>query len=133
MLKLGDWICIYFIYGRRPAGRALRATREATMEKNHDLVLAEARAFFGEISARFNDDAHEHGGKSNQPNLARWLDLNGLLARHVEKKAKAWTKKDVLLINDNSRHRVPYGDPHDSAYGALYKDILLELKKLMKK
>ncbi|HAK97298.1 MAG TPA: hypothetical protein DCM87_20490 [Planctomycetes bacterium] len=103
------------------------------MEKYHDLVLAEARTFHDQIAARFLADAGEHGGKSNRPNLACWLDGNGLLARHVDKKAQAWTKKDVLLVNESSRHRVPYGDPHDSAYGAFYKDILLELKKLLKK
>ncbi len=103
------------------------------MEKYHDLVHAEARTFFDQNAARFLDDSSEHGGKSDRPNVARWLDLNGLLARHVEKKAQAWAKKDVLLINENSRHRVPFGDPHDSAYGAFYKDILLELKKLLKK
>jgi hypothetical protein len=103
------------------------------MEKYHDLIQQEAQTFFTQVSAKFDADAGEHGGKSAQPNLARWLDVSGTLAAYVQKKAKGWTKKDVLLINESSRHRVPYGDPNDSAYGAFYKDILLELKKLFKK
>lgn len=102
------------------------------MEKYHELIHTEAKELFAQISDKFQKDAGEHGGASDQPNLARWLEANGELARHVEKKSKTWTKKDVLLVNENSRHRVPYGDPHDSAYGAFYKDILLELKKLFK-
>ncbi|HNR99389.1 MAG TPA: hypothetical protein PKX48_08595 [Planctomycetota bacterium] len=103
------------------------------MDKYHDLVLAEARTFLDQVAAQFRADSGEHGGKSDRPNLARWLDANGLLAKHVEKKAQAWTKKEILLVNENSRHRTPYGDPRDSAYGAFYKDILLELKRLLKK
>ena len=102
------------------------------MNKYHAMVKDEAKALFKQCSQDFLLDTADHGGKSERPNLSLWLEANGLLAKHVEKKAKTWTKKDLLWINENSRHKVPYGDPRDSAFGALYKDILFELKKLFK-
>ncbi len=97
------------------------------------MIKEEAKAVFNECFEDFRNDAEEHGGTSAVPNLALWLDRTGVLARHVEKASKTWGKKDLLWINENSRHDVKYGDPQDSAFGAYYKDILLELKKLIRK
>ncbi len=103
------------------------------MNKYRKQVKEEADAFLKEINEPFSADGNENGGKSERPNLALWLDKNGLLAQYVEKKAEKWGKKDLLWINENSRNNTPYGDPRDSAYRAYYKDMLFELKKLMKK
>ena len=103
------------------------------MNKYHKTVKEEAKLFFKKNIEEFRNDSGEHGGRSDRPNLSLWLDANGLLAKHVEKTSKGWTKKDLLWINENSRHKVPYGDPQNSAFGAFYKDILFELKKLLKK
>ena len=96
-------------------------------------VKEEAKKVLEKVAPAFRADTEEHGGASDRPNISLWLDRTGLLAKHVEQLAKQWTKKDLLWVNENSRHRVTYGDPHDSAFGAFYKDILFELKKLMKK
>jgi hypothetical protein len=103
------------------------------MTRYHETIKEEAKAVFKECGETFQNDAEEHGGKSGTPNLALWLDRTGALAKHVEKVSKTWGKKDLLWINENSRHNVKYGDPQDSAFGAYYKDILFELKKLMRK
>ena len=103
------------------------------MDTYHTQVKEEAKAFYDEIAADFERDAGPFGGGSDKPNLSLWLDDNGLLAAFVDKKSQGWTKKDVTRINENSRHRIPYGDPHSNAFGAHYKDILFELKKLFKK
>ena len=103
------------------------------MSRYRDTVTEEAKKVLDRIAATFEADEEEHGGKSARPNLALWLDRTGALAEHVGKIAKGWAKKDLLWVSENSRHRVSYGSPQDNAYGAFYKDILLELKKLMKK
>ena len=103
------------------------------MNKYHKAVQDEAKKVLEQIAEDFRNDAEEHGGKSDVPNVSLWLDRTGVLAKHVEKIAKTWAKKDLLWINENSRHRVAYGDPQDNAFAAFYKDILFELKKLMKK
>jgi hypothetical protein len=102
------------------------------MNSYHKTVKDEAKKAFDQCAEAFRSDAEEHGGASDRPNLSLWLDRTGLLAKHVEKVAKTWGKKDILWINENSRHNVSYGDPQDSAFGAFYKDILHELKKLMR-
>jgi hypothetical protein len=103
------------------------------MNKYHEAVKEEAKKVFQAVGNNFAEDTGEHGGKSDRPNLSLWLDRTGFLAKHVEKIANKWTKKDLLWVNENSRHHVSYGDPQDSAFGAFYKDILFELKKLLKK
>ena len=103
------------------------------MKRYHDTVREEAKEVFAACSEDFRNDTGEHGGASGKPNLSLWLDRTGVLAKHVEKASKTWGKKDLLWINENSRHNVDYGDPQDSAFGAFYKDILFELKKLMRK
>ncbi len=103
-----------------------------TMKSYHDMVREEAKKIFDSCVSKFQKDSAEHGGKSDRPNFSLWLNRTGVLAKHIEKLAKKWTRKDVLWINENSRHSINYGDPRDSAFGALYKDILSELKKLLK-
>ena len=103
------------------------------MNRYHDTIKEEAQKVLKDCAAPFADDAGEHGGKSARPNLALWLDRTGILAKHVEAIAKGWGKKDVLWVNENTRNKIPYGDERDNAFSAFYKDILLELKKLMRK
>ena len=103
------------------------------MNRYQQKIKEEAKKVYEKCADAFRTDKGEHGGASPSPNLSLWLDSNGILARHVEEIAKNWTKKDVLWVNENTRHRITYGDPQDNAFGAFYKDILSELKKLIKK
>jgi hypothetical protein len=103
------------------------------MNRYHDTVTEEATKLFNQCAESFQKDAGEHGGASNRPNLALWLDRTGILSKHLEALTKSWTMKDYLWVNEHTRHRVAFGDPKDNAFGAFYKDILLELKKLMRK
>lgn len=103
------------------------------MNQYQKTVKEEAKKVYGQCAEDFRNDAAEHGGKSPSPNLSLWLDRTGVLVKHIEKVAQSWGKKDLQWVNENSRHRVNYGDPRDSAFGAFYKDILFELKRLMKR
>lgn len=103
------------------------------MKQYKQTIKEDATAFLKGIKKDFQADTDEHGGGSPRPNLALWLEKNGMLAKHVQKVSAKWTKKDLLTIKTNSRNHTPYGDPLDSAFGAYLKDILFELKKLMKK
>jgi hypothetical protein len=103
------------------------------MNRYHDKVKEAAEKVLAECAESFRNDAEEHGGTSKVPNVALWLDRTGVLSKHVEALTKSWTMKDFLWVNEHTRHRVAFGDPKDNAFGAFYKDILLELKKLMRK
>jgi hypothetical protein len=74
------------------------------MNKYRKQIKEEASTFFEEITSSFSSDREKHGGASDVPNIARWLDENGLLSENVEKKAEKWSKKDLLWINENSRN-----------------------------
>ena len=103
------------------------------MNRYHETIRDEAKKVLDGVAEEYAADKEEHGGVSERPNMSLWLDRTGHLAKHVEKIAKKWTKKDLLWVKENSRQKIGFGDLGDNAYGAFYKDILFELKKLMKK
>ncbi len=96
------------------------------------LVVEQAKILIEGVSAEFDGDAEEHGGSSGTPNLAKWLDRTRRLFTQLDGLSKGWNRAQVEEINQSSRNAITYGDPKESAYFALYKDIIHEVKKLRK-
>jgi hypothetical protein len=96
------------------------------------LVSEQAKTLNEAVSAEFEGDAEEHGGASDGANLAKWLDRTRRLFTQLDTVSKSWTRAEVEEINQSSRNSISYGDPKESAYFALYKDILREVKKVRK-
>ena len=102
------------------------------MSDYQNMVREEAKQFYDDTIGKFEADSEEHGGKSDSPNLPKWLDRTRALFDRVDELSKNWTRADVEMVKSNSRNAVPYGDPKESAYFAFYKDLIHELKKLKK-
>ena len=96
------------------------------------LVAEQAKALMEAVEKDFDGDAEENGGASDSPNFAKWLDRTRRLFDQVDALAKGWSRAEIEDINQSSRNAVAYGDPKESAYFALYKDVLHEVKKLRK-
>ena len=102
------------------------------MSEYQKMVRNEAKTFYKSVQPTYADDDGEFGGKSEQPNLSKWLDRTRKLFEHLDSVSKSWGRADAEMINTESRNSVTYGNPKESAYFAFYKDILRELKKLRK-
>lgn len=102
------------------------------MSEYKDMVRDEAKEFFDASYSEFKKDDGEHGGGSDSPNLGKWLDRTRKLFERLDETSKSWGRADAMMITQNSRNSVGYGDPKESAYFAFYKDVLVELKKLAK-
>lgn len=89
----------------------------------------QAKLLLASASAEFDKDKGEHGGASAAPNFGKWLDRTRKLFTQLDAAAKGWSRADIEEINASSRNAVVYGDPRESAYFALYKDVLHEVKK----
>jgi len=96
------------------------------------LVAEQAKALVDAVEEEFEKDSGEHGGASDQPNFAKWLDRTRKLFDQLDTLSKDWNRAQVEEINHASRNAVTYGDPKESAYFALYKDVVREVKKLRK-
>lgn len=102
------------------------------MSDYRDLVREEATAAYESLGPEFTQDAGEHGGASAAPNLGRWLDRTRKLLDRLAATCKDWGKSERMMVTQNSRNAVAFGDPKEAAYFAFYKDVLAELKKLHK-
>ena len=102
------------------------------MSEYQKRVRQEAKDFFKKVHATFEKDSEEFGGKSESPNLPKWLDRTRRLFEHLDEESKSWNRAESEMINQSSRNSVPYGNPKESAYFAYYKDVVHELKKLTK-
>ena len=96
------------------------------------MVQDEAKSFYDEVQPVFQKDSEEHGGKSDIPNLSKWVDKTRKLFNRLDEVKKGWSRLEAEMVKQNSRNAVPYGDPKESAYFAYYKDIMHEVKKLNK-
>lgn len=96
-------------------------------------VAEEARTFHEKIREEFAADSGEHGGKSDRPNLSKWLDENRKLFTHLDETTKDWGKGEIEEVKAGTRNFLAYGDPKQNAYFAFHKDVLAELKKRAKK
>jgi len=97
------------------------------------MVATEAQEFLDKLGGEFQDDAGDHGGKSETPNLSRWLDRTRRLFEHLDVVTKSWKRAEIETVRNASRNSVAYGDPKEAAYFAYYKDIVAEVKKRSKR
>lgn len=97
-------------------------------------VKEEATAFFASVRQEFSEDAEEFGGKSDRPNLARWIDRKEKLAARVEEICSKWTHKDYTWVRSNTRNpsKDGGGDPRSHAFASFLQDVRHEIKKLAK-
>ena len=102
------------------------------MSEYQKKVRKEATSFFETNIAFFEKDEGDHGGKSSAPNLMKWIDETGKLKEYIDGLAKDWGRGEVEMIQSNSRNKVTYGDPRESAFFAFFKDLQHEIKKLKK-
>lgn len=102
------------------------------MSDYKNMVRNAAKEFGKSELANFADDAEEFGGKSEAPNLGKWLDRTRKLFEHIDGVSKSWTRADATMVQQSSRNSVTYGDPKQAAYFAFYEDVLHEVKKLHK-
>ena len=108
------------------------SAQEATLSEYQKMVREEARTFNQDAGPQFDTDGEEHGGKSEKPNFAKWLDRTRKLFAHLDNLSKSWTRAEVEMVKQSSKNAVPYGNPKESAYFAFHKDLSLELKKIRK-
>lgn len=102
------------------------------MNDYQKMVREEAQSFYEEAGPQFQEDAGEHGGRSEKPNLTLWLDRTRRLFDRLDVTCKNWGRAESTMVNQSSRNSVTFGDPKESAYFAFYKDVVAELKKLRK-
>lgn len=97
-------------------------------------VREEARTFYDAAIGEFEQDEGEHGGRSEQPNLARWIDRTGKLSERVREISSGWSHKDILWVRNNTRNRPKDGggDPKSAAFASFLQDVKHEIKKLVK-
>ena len=93
------------------------------------MIAEQSKALLESTSGEFDKDKGEHGGASAAPNFGKWLDRTRKLFTQLDVVSKGWSRAEVEEINQSSRNAVAYGDPRESAYFALYKDVLHEVKK----
>jgi hypothetical protein len=93
------------------------------------LIADQTKALLAAAGTEFDGDSGEHGGASAAPNFAKWLDRTRRLFTQIDGVSKGWSRAQVEEINQSSRNAITYGDPRESAYFALYKDVLHEVKK----
>lgn len=102
------------------------------MSDYQKLVKEEAKSYFETAHGEFAEDAETFGGKSERPNLARWIDHKEKLAARVEEICSKWTHKDFLWVQNNTKNRSKDGggDPRSHAFASFLKDVRREIKKL---
>lgn len=98
-------------------------------------VKEEAKSFYDTASQEFGEDAGEFGGKSDAPNLLKWIDASGSLSARVEELVSKWTHKDHLWVEANTRNKPKHGggDRASNAFVSFLQDIRQGVKKLSKK
>ena len=99
-----------------------------------DLVKKEATDFYQASREEFAGDDGEFGGKSGSPNLLRWLDEKGALAKRIEEVTKGWGLKEFNWVQANTRSKGQQGgDPRSKAYASFLQDVRFAIKKIAKK
>jgi len=98
-------------------------------------IKTEAQAFVASAKPDYDGDDGEHGGRSEQPNFAMWIDRTGRLTSRVEEIAAKWSHKEYVWVKSNTRNRPKDGggDPASLAFVSYFQDLKSEIKKLMKK
>lgn len=104
------------------------------MNDYQKLVREEAKAFYDRVANEFDEDAGKFGGKSDTPNLSRWIDERDALTERVQEISSKWGHKDVLWVQQNTRSKAggAGGDPRGHAFASFLKDVRQEIKKLDK-
>ena len=104
------------------------------MSDYQKLIKKEAKTFFDAAKPDFDADSEEHGGKSDRPNFAMWIDRTGRLTQRVEEIAADWTHKDHLWVKSNTRNKPKEGggDPASIAFVSFFQDVKHEVKKVAK-
>lgn len=105
------------------------------MPSYKEQVRKEAKEFYTAALPEFEEDEGEFGGKSEVPNLAKWIDRTGKLSARVEEVSSKWGHKDILWVQSNTRSPSPHGggDQRSNAFASFLQDIRQEIKKLAKK
>ncbi len=99
-----------------------------------DLVKKEAKAFYENASQEFAEDDAQFGGKSDAPNLMKWIDESGTLTARVEEIAGTWGHKEFLWVETNTRNKAKHGggDKRSNAFASFLQDVRHAVKKLSK-
>ena len=99
-----------------------------------DLVKKEAEEFYDKASSEFAEDAENHGGKSDKPNLMKWVDETDKLSVRVEEVVSKWGHKEYLWVQSNTRNRNKHGggDKRSNAFASFLQDVRHAVKKLSK-
>ena len=114
--------------------RELRLHTIPSMSDYSKLVKAEAKAFYDACREEFSSDSEEFGGKSEAPNLMKWIDQSGALSKRVEEVSSKWTPKEFRWVKSHTRNKAPDGgDPRSHAFASFLQDVRHEVKKLAKK
>ena len=103
------------------------------MSDYQNLVKKEAKTFYEAERKAFDEDAEEFGGKSGQPNFARWIDRTQRLSTRITEIAARWGTKEFHWVQANTRNKNPHGDPRSNAFASLLQDVRMEIKKLAKR
>ena len=104
------------------------------MSDYQDQIKKEAKVFYVAAVAEFEQDDAEFGGRSDAPNLAKWIDRTEKLSTRVQEISAKWGHKDFLWVKSNTRNKSPHGggDPRSNAFASYLKDVRQEIKKLAK-
>ncbi len=98
------------------------------------LVKDEAKQFYEAVKDEFAADDGEFGGKSDLPNLLKWIDATGKLSDRVEEVSKKWGNKEHLWVETSTRNRPKHsgGDRASNAFVSFLQDVRQEVKKIAK-
>ena len=98
-------------------------------------IKKEASGFYEEAGKEFAEDTGEFGGKSDAPNLLKWIDASGALSARVEDIASKWSHKEHLWVESNTRNKPKHGggDRASNAFVSFLQDVRQEVKKLSKR
>ena len=105
------------------------------MNSYKEQVKKEARSFYEAAISEFEEDDGEFGGKSESPNLAKWMDRTEKLSVRIREISSKWGHKDFLWVQTNTRNPSPHGggDPRSNAFASFFQDVRREIKKLAKR
>ena len=67
------------------------------MSDYRDQIKKEAKAFYEAAVAEFEQDESEFGGRSDAPNLAKWIDRTEKLSTRVQGISAKWGHKDHVV------------------------------------
>ncbi len=103
------------------------------MSEYMDLVKKEATDFYRENRPAFLEDDSDFGGNSEAPNLLRWMDEKGALAKRIEEVTSSWRLKEYNWVHANTRNKGQQGgDPRSNAFASFLTDVRHAIKKLAK-